>query len=74
MIRWAQRRANMWVRYTVGVEEEEGLLRFIKRQKLTKYSHGKRRPYSLVSNSIEEQATQNQRDRRKVGWIDNIKQ
>ena len=52
-ISWTERKTNKWVRERIGVKEEEGIAKLIKRRKLAKYMHWKRRPESTVMMSIE---------------------
>ena len=74
-ISWTEHRTNLWVRNKVGVSENKGLLAAIKRRKLAKYGHWKRRPKSLVLATIEgEIQGKNKQGRRKTGWIDNIRE
>lgn len=73
-VRWTDRRTNSWVRQQVGVTEREGLLEEMKKRKIRKYCHWKRRPESVVMTTIEGMAPgREKRGRRRRKWIDNIK-
>ena len=73
-VSWRDRRTNDWVRSRIGAREEE-LLREIKRRKIKKYRHWKRRASSLVIATVEgEIGAKGRRGRRKVEWADNISQ
>ena len=52
-ISWKDRKTNDWVRETIGVPEKEGLLEMVKKRKLSKYVHWKRRGVNLVLTTIE---------------------
>ena len=76
-IRWTERKTNKWVRERIGVKEEDGIVKQIKRRKLAKYMHWKRRPESIVTMSIEgEIMGKNKRGRRRIAWVvvDNIRE
>ena len=70
---WRERRTNEWVREQIGVPKEKSVLEEVKRRKIRKYGHWKRRSESLVLTSIEGQMPgRGRRGRRKIEWIDNI--
>ena len=70
---WQERRTNEWVRERVGVKDEERMLQEIKRRKIRKYRHWKRRGDSVVLESIEgETEGRGRRGRRRVEWVTNI--
>ena len=74
-ISWTERKTNKWVRERIGVKEEDGIVKQIKRRKLAKYMHWKRRPESIVTMSIEgEIMRKNKKGRRKIAWVDNIRE
>ena len=52
-ISWTERKTNKWLRGRIGVKEGDGIVKHIKRRKLAKYMHWKRRPESTVMLSIE---------------------
>ena len=73
-ISWKDKKTNAWVRQTVGVTEDEGLLAQLKERKLAMYGHWKRRPDSIVLATIEGEVEGKARPgRRKTAWMDNIK-
>ena len=73
-ISWKERKTNDWVRETIGVPEHEGLLEMVKKRKISKYEHWKRRGDSLVLATIEgEIGARGRRGRRRYEWIDNIR-
>jgi hypothetical protein len=72
-IKWTERRTNQWVRDQVGVTEEHSMLQEVKRRKIRKYGHWKRRGESLVLATIEgETEGIGRRGRRRVEWVSNI--
>jgi hypothetical protein len=72
---WRDRRTNEWIREKIGVREQDGLLAEIKKRKLAKYAHWKRRPESVVLATIEgEVEGRAKRGRRRTGWTDNIRE
>ncbi|XP_078491079.1 uncharacterized protein LOC144747144 [Ciona intestinalis] len=72
-ISWTERRTNEWVRKRFGATEEQGLVREVKRRKMRKYRHWKRRGESLVLTSVEGEAEgRGRRGRRRMEWISNI--
>ena len=72
-ISWTEKRTNEWIREKVGVKEEQGLLKMVKRRKISKFCHWKRRPESLTLRSIEYEITGvNKKGRRRCQWIDNV--
>ena len=72
-VSWTERRTNEWVRERVGVREEHGLLREVRRRKIRKYRHWKRRGESLVMASVEGEAEgRGRRGRRRMEWMSNI--
>ena len=74
-VKWSDKRTNEWVREQVVVPEESGLLMRVKRRKLAKYGHWKRRPGSLPLRTIEyELPGPNKIGRPKTLWINNIDQ
>ena len=55
------------------VREEKGLLEEVKKRKISKYCHWKRRPKSLMLTIIEGKTPGNgRRGRRRMSWMDNI--
>ena len=73
-VSWRDRKTNEWVRTTIGVPENEGLLEMVKKRKLAKYDHWKRRGDSLVLATIEgEVCAKARRGRQKFEWVDNIR-
>ena len=60
-VSWTERRTNEWVREKVGVSEQLGMLREVRRRKIRKYSHWKRRGESMVLASIEGETQGNPR-------------
>ena len=74
-ISWRERRTNDWVRDTVGVPKEKGLLAMVKIRKVRKFEHWKRRGDSVVLAAIEgEVEGKGRRGRRRTEWVDNIKE
>ena len=72
-ISWTQRKTNAWVRRTINFQETDGLMNEIKRRKVKRYSHWKRRPDSLVLMTIEgETQDKAKQGRRRTAWVDNI--
>lgn len=72
-VSWTERRTNEWVRDQIGVRRENSLLEEVKRRKIRKYGHWKRRSESLVLTSIEGQTEgRGRRGRRKIDWMDNV--
>ena len=72
-VSWTEHRTNEWVRDQVGVHGERRLLEEVKRRKLRKYRHWKRRGESMVLASIEgETDGRGKRGRRKVEWMTNV--
>ena len=73
-ISWQDMKTNDWVRKAIDVPEEESLLEMVKRRKLRKYDHWKRRGDSLVLATVEgEVCAKGRRGRRRCEWIDNIR-
>ena len=73
-VSWQMRKTNEWVREKVGVTKD-GLLGEIKKKKIRKYYHWKRRGESLVLAAVEgEIGGRGRRGRRKAEWIDNVRQ
>ena len=73
-VSWKDRKTNSWVRNTIGVPAKEGLLETIKKRKLSKYDHWKRRSDSLVLATIEgEVGAKGKKGRRRAEWIDDIR-
>ena len=71
--KWTERRTNQWVRDQVGVSVEHGMLQEVKKRKIRKYGHWKRRGESLVLATIEgETKGTGRRGRRRVEWASNI--
>ena len=52
-ISWKDRKTNDWVRETIGVPENEGLLEMMKKRMTSKYDHWKRSGDSLLLATIE---------------------
>ena len=74
-ISWTERETNKWVRERIGVKEEDGIVKQLKRRKLVKYMHWKRWPESTVMTSIEgEIMGKNKRGKRRTAWVDNIRE
>ena len=72
-VSWTERRTNEWVRDQVGVQGEHKLLEEVKRRKIRKYRHWKRRGESMVLATVEgETEGRGRRGRRRVEWSDNI--
>ena len=73
-ISWTDKKTNKWVRSQIGVKEDEGLLTQVKKRKISKYGHWKRRGESLVLATIEGEVEGKARPgRRKTAWTDNIR-
>ena len=73
-VTWQEHRTNISVRNDVGVPEKKGLLAEVKKRKLAKYGHWKRRGGSLVLATVEgEPPGKNMRGRRRMEWSDNIR-
>ena len=71
-ISWSERRTNEWVRDQVG-QEERCLFKEVKKRKIRKYRHWKRRGDSMVLATIEgETEARCRRGRRRREWVDNI--
>ena len=63
----------MGERERVGVRKEHGLLREVRRRKIRKCRHWKRRGESLVMASVEGEAEgRGRRGRRRMEWMSNI--
>ena len=74
-VSWTERRTNEYIRKRVGVPEEKGLLITVKKRKIAKYGHWKRREKSLVLSTIEgEVEGKRKRGRRRTEWFDNIRE
>ena len=72
-VSWRERKSNEWVRTQVGIPVEQGMMEKIKKRKLRKYNHWKRRGSSLVLSTIEGEVNgKARRGRRRQEWIDNI--
>ena len=72
-VKWTDKRTNDWVRRKVGIMEEEGILEHIKKRKLAKYGHWKRRDDSLVLATIEgELCSKGRPGRRRTEWVSNV--
>ena len=72
-VSWTEHRTNEWVREQVGVQGESRLLPEVKRRKIRKYRHWKRRGESVVLATVEgETDGRGKRGRRRVEWVDNI--
>lgn len=52
-VSWREKRTNEWMRTKVGVTAESGMLAEVKRRKLRRYGHWKRRGGGLVLTTIE---------------------
>ena len=52
-VSWRERKSNEWVRTQVRIPVEQGMMEEIKKRKLRKYNHWKRRGSSLILSSIE---------------------
>ena len=71
-ISWTEYKTNVWVRQKIGVPEQNGLLEQLKKRKLAKYGHWKRRSEGLVMAVTEgeiEGKTENSMDR-QCGTMD----
>ena len=72
-ISWTEYKTNVWVRQKIGVPEQNGLLEQLKKRKLAKYGHWKRRSEGLVmavtEGEIEGKCLPG---RRRTAWIDNV--
>ena len=74
-ITWHDRVTNEYVRKSIGEKYEDGLLEQIKRRKIAKCYHWKRRGDSLVLCTIEgEVSGKCKRGRRRTSWIDEIRE
>lgn len=72
-VSWTQRKTNQWVRDQVGIGEEQGMVAEVKKRKIRKYGHWKRRGSSIVLATIEgETEGRGRRGRRKIEWVDNV--
>ena len=72
-VRWTERKTNEWVRKQAGVSEEGSMLAEVRKRKIRKYGHWKRRGASMVLASIEgETGGSRRRGRQRMEWIDNI--
>ena len=67
-ISWTEYKTNVSVRQKIGVPEQNGLLEQLKKRKLAKYGHWKRRSEGLVIE-IEGKCLPG---RRRTAWIDNV--
>ena len=47
-ISWTEYKTNVWARQKIGVPEQNGLLEPLKKRKLAKYGHWKRRSEGLL--------------------------
>ena len=47
-ISWTEYKTNVWVRQKIGVPEQNGQLEQLKKRKLAKYGHWKRRSEGVV--------------------------
>jgi len=64
---------NEWVREQVGVSEERSMLAEVRKRKIRKYGHWKRRGESMVLASIEEETDgKRKRGRQRMEWMENI--
>ena len=65
---------NVWVRQKIGVlPEQNGLLEQLKKRKLAKYGHWRRRSEGLVMAVTEGEIEGNcLPGRRRTAWIDNV--
>ena len=72
-ISWTEYKTNVWVRQKIGIPEQNGLLEQLKKRKLAKYGHWKRRSEGLVmavtEGEIEGKCLPG---RRRTAWIDNV--
>ena len=69
------RNTNDWVRHQIGVSEDRGMLNEVKKRKIRKFGHWKRRGDSVVLMTIEgETESKGKRGRRRKEWIDNIRE
>ena len=72
-ISWTEYKTNVWVRQKIGVPEQNGLFEQLKKRKLAKYGHWKRRSEGLVmavtEGEIEGKCLPG---RRRTAWIDNV--
>ena len=70
-VSWTERRSNTWVRQTVGVPEDQGLLAQLKKRKLAMYGHWKRWPEHCFSYCGS--GREGKPGCRRTAWIDNIR-
>ena len=72
-VKWTEKRTNEWVRRQAGVQAQQGMLQEVRKRKIRKFGHWKRRGESVVLASIEgETQGRGRRGRRKVDWMNNI--
>jgi len=72
-VSWTERKTNESVREQVGVSKERSMLAEVRKRKIRKYGHWKRRGESIVSGSIEgETDGKRKRGRQKMEWMENI--
>jgi len=72
-VSWTVRKTNEWMREQVGVSEERSMLAEVKKRKIGKYGHWKRRGKSMVLASIEgETDGKSKRGRQRMEWMENI--
>ena len=62
---------NVWVRQKIGVPEENGLVAQLKKRKLAKYGHWKRRSEGLVTAVTEIEIEG--KCLRRTAWIDDVR-
>ena len=70
-ISWTEYKTNVWVRQKIGVPEQNGLLEQLKKRKLAKYGHWKRRSEGLVMAVTEGEIEG--KSLRRTAWIDNVR-
>jgi len=72
-VKWTEHKTNEWVIDKIGVREERTMLEEVKRRKVRKYGHWKRRGGSLVLASVEGDVEgRGRRGRRKMDWMSNV--
>ena len=71
-VNWTERRTNEWVRQQVTVEKHQGMLAEVRRRKIRKYGHWKRRGESVVLATVGETESRGRRGRRRMEWMSNI--
>jgi len=65
---WTERKTNEWVREQVGVSKERSVLAEVRKRKIRKYGHWKRRGESMVLESIERETDGKREKKEDKGW------